>query len=179
MLALVSKKFAISMRPKSFDTDNISIQFYARSFTIKETLDLGNFTNVKIEDSFCQVGMNLQNILKNDTSTEADILTVLKKTWWQYTDNIYNIHLSIADDRKQTAFLLATLEFYAQRFSLEMVYFLDSLSLSDKEKLHNTIGGDIDSNDSYYSELLAAKSFSQICTSIGSGSFALQSKAKQ
>lgn len=166
MLALISKKFAISIRPKSFDIDNNCIQFYARRFIIKETLEIGNFKNIGIADTFCQAGVSLQGILNNDTSVDVDIVTVLKKTWWQYSDNIYNIHLIIAEDKKQTAFLLATLEFYVQRFSLEMACFLDSLSISDKELINNSIAGDVDFNDSYYSELVAAKSFSRIYTSM-------------
>ena len=40
-----------------------------------------------------------------------------------------------------------------------MAYLLDSLNPSEKEALQNALGGDIDPNDIYYSELLAAKSF--------------------
>lgn len=166
MLALISKKFAVSIRPESLGIDNNCIQFYARRFADKETLDLGVYKNPRIDDIFCQAGINLQNILKNDTGIETDILTILKKTWWQYDDNIYNIHLIIANDRKQTAFLLATLEFYVRRFSLEMAYLLDSLSPSERGTLQNAIVGDIDPNDSYYSELSAAKSFYNIFNGI-------------
>lgn len=154
MYHLISRKFLICIEPKR-EADRILIRAFAKTLvgeTVKEIpLTQPNF----IQPVFEEIGRYLCR--EHHNIIAADIITCIKKQWWQYKSTIYGLHLEIQNNGYSNEFL-TLLEIYTRFFSLEFSHFYQHLSVTEKSIIEDLFSGDF-SADPYYSELLDAKQF--------------------
>ena len=154
MLRLINNKFSVSVQARE-ESEACSLEIFCRpikgkkcvSFSYQGTVALGGALDNAIEQAAEQF----------EDLEPANVLQCLASHFEQYANTLYSY--SISYGMANTDWTLGVLEFYIQRFSLEMAGFLGRLSVSELENIDVVFLNEIPWDHPDYSELLEAKKF--------------------
>lgn len=156
MLLLINRCYTTSIQVKYRDELPLT-QIHYRGISAAETLSFEYTGAFKLGDALMESAPCAHEAFQAQTDAWPDIVTCLCEHWWQYRNTIYSYMPS--SNHLPTDTSLGSLEFYVQRFSLEMNSFLNSLPPNDKAVLTTALTGNIPVDFHYFEELRAAQLF--------------------